>query len=232
MEKLIRLNGKITAIKAGKNPRVQRSNIFLDNKFAFSLDNEVIAKEALRVGRELSPKEVTVLTRADNFQRCLNAAFHFLSYRPRSEAETRLRLQRKGYDNKDIDRVITQLKRLDLVNDTAFAEFWKDNRNSFRPRSQRMVSLELRRKGVDREVISEVIDNIDDAENAYRAAMVKARTLSIADYQIFRQKLGSYLQRRGFNYGTINNTVRRAWQERTQSSASASETPSEVEAFD
>ena len=75
--------------------------------------------------------------------------------------------------------------------------------------------LELRRKGVESEVIQEVVEDIDDTENAYRAAISKARTLPVADYQIFRQKLGGYLQRRGFNYGVINNIVKRAWQERT-----------------
>ncbi len=232
MKKLVRLSGKITAIKAGKNPRVQRSNIFLDNKFAFSLDNEVIVKDGLRIGRELSAKEVKALTQADHYQRCLNAAFHFLSYRPRSESETRERLEKKGYDSTDVERVLAQLKRLDLVNDTAFAEYWKENRNSFRPRGQRMVKMELRRKGVDSEVINEVVEKIDDTENAYRAAMVKARTLSLADYQIFRQKLGGYLQRRGFSYGVINNMVKRIWQERTQSSDSAPDVTDQVEVLD
>ena len=91
-----------------------------------------------------------------NFQRCLNAAFQFLSYRPRSEAETRERLKQRGYEDEEIEKVVAQLKRLDLLDDAAFAEFWKENRNSFRPRSQRMLKMELRRKGVESEVINEV----------------------------------------------------------------------------
>jgi len=71
-----KLSGKITAISAGKNPRVQRSNIFLDGKLAFSLDNEVILKEYLKVGRTLTQAEVLMLARTDQFQRCLNSAFH------------------------------------------------------------------------------------------------------------------------------------------------------------
>jgi regulatory protein len=210
-----KVNGKITAIKAGKNPRIQRSNVFLDGKFAFSLDNEVIVKKLLKVGRELSADDVRELTKADQFRRCLNAAFHFLSYRPRSEAETRIRLQRRGYEAEDIERTISELKRLELVNDTTFAEYWKDNRNSFRPRSQRAVKQELRQKGVQRDVIDDVVNNLDDAENAYRAAVTKARSLRVTDYQIFRQRLGGYLQRRGFNYGVINNAVKKCWLERT-----------------
>jgi regulatory protein len=205
----------ITAINAGKNTRFKRSNIFLDGKFAFSLDNEVIAKETLSVGRELSQGEITALAGADIFQRCLNAAFHFLSYRPRSESEIKERLERQGFDIENIERVLSHLKRLELVDDTAFAKFWQENRDSFRPRSQRMVKLELRRKGISTEVIDEAVEGIDDTENAYRAAVAKARTLPLADYRVFCQRLGSYLQRRGFNYGVINKIVKQVWHEKT-----------------
>jgi regulatory protein len=214
---------KITAIRALKNPRVQRANVFLDGKFAFSLDNEVILKETLKVGQELSRAEVDLLTRTDGFKRCLNAAFRFLSYRPRSEAETRTRLQKLGYEADEIERVVTQLKQLALLDDAAFAEFWMENRNKFRPRSQRMLKLELRRKGVESEVINEAVEDIDETDNAYRAALTKARTLPVSDYQIFRQRLGGYLQRRGFNYGVINKVVKQTWQERTGNSGELSE---------
>jgi regulatory protein len=211
---MAKLSGKITAISAGRSPRTRRSNIFLDGKFAFSLDNEVIAREKLKVGCELSPDYIRELTGADHFQRCLNAAFNFLSYRPRSEAETRLRLQHRGFESAEIERALSELKRLNLIDDASFAEFWKENRNSFRPRSQRMVKQELRSKGVETAVIDEIVDDIDDSQNAYRVALEKAGKLPLTDYQVFRRKLGSYLQRRGFSYGVINTTVNKVWVEK------------------
>jgi regulatory protein len=220
---MVNLKSKITAMRAVNNPRIQRSNIYLDGKFAFSLDNEVILKEALKVDRELSETEINLLTRADRFQRCLNAAFQFLSYRPRSESETKVRLQRRGYADEEIERVIAQLRRLNLIDDTVFAEYWKENRNSFRPRSQRLLKMELRRKGVEPEIINEAVEDVDETDNAYRAAASKARTISTADYQVFRQKLGGYLQRRGFGYGVINNTIKKVWQEKTGNAEPSSE---------
>jgi regulatory protein len=227
-----KLKSRITAIRAGKNPGVQRSSIFLDGKFAFSLDNEVVVKDSLKIGQELSSAEIALLTKADAFQRCLNAAFQFLSYRPRSEVETRTRLRRRGYDDALIERVISQLKRSGLVDDTAFAEFWKENRNTFRPRGQRMLKLELRRKGVKSATIDEVTEDVDEAENAYRAAVKKARTLPVSDCQIFRQRLGNYLQRRGFSYRVINSTVKKAWQEKTGSTGQEPALAEEVSAVD
>jgi regulatory protein len=212
------MDGQITALKSGKKPGVRRSNVYLDGRFAFSLDNEVIAREKLKVGSKLSSEEIQKISCADRSQLCLNSAYQFLSYRPRSEAETRERLERKGYNSQEIENAFNQLKRMNLLNDTLFAEFWKENRNSFKPKSQRMVSLELRRKGVESEIVREVVGNIDDAENAYRVAVARARTLEKSDFQVFRQKLGGYLQRRGFNYGVINTAVKRVWQEQTLNS--------------
>jgi regulatory protein len=226
------LENIITAIKAGKNPKIQRSNLYLNGKFAFSLDNEIIVREKLKVGKQLTADEVKKLAGSDQIQRCLNAAFQFLSYRPRSEAETSERLKIKGYTGEEIEKTIGELKRMKLLNDTSFAEFWKENRNSFKPKSQRMVGLELRRKGVESEVIQQVVGDIDDAENAYKVAVARARTLTVDDFQIFRQKLGSYLQRRGFNYGVINKIVKQVWQERTLDAVPQSDLSEEVESPD
>lgn len=211
---MTKLKGKITAINANRNRRVRRSDIFLDGKFAFSLDNEVIAKNNLMVGHELTEDCVQELTGADRSQRCLNAAFNFLSYRPRSEAETRLRLRRRGFEISDIETALSELKRLNLIDDAGFAEFWVENRNSFRPRSQKMIKQELRNKGIEAAVIDETVNDIDDSHNAYSLALEKTSRLSLTDYQTFRRRLGGYLQRRGFSYTVINTVINKIWKEK------------------
>ncbi len=202
---------KVTALRAGRSR--QRGNVFLDGKFAFSLEAEVVVKEGLQVGQELSSSQIEALARSDHFHRCLNATVHYLSYRPRSESEIRERLRRRSFDGDSVEAVIAELKEQGLVNDMAFAQFWKDNRVSFSPRSQWLTKLELRRKGVATNIIDQVVDEVGDADNAYRAALSKARGLSRSDYQGFRRRLGDYLKRRGFGYEVINHTVERIWQE-------------------
>jgi regulatory protein len=208
-------NKEITAIKAGKNPRIQRSNIYLDGKFAFSLDDEVILKEKLKVGQTVSAPLLEKMNGSDNFLRCLNAAFQFLSVRPRSQSEIVQRLIKRGFAETEIEQTLAKLKTLNLLDDTAFAEYWKENRTAFRPRSQRMVSLELRRKGIESEVVKAAVSGIDEKANAYQAAVTKARSLGVADYQVFRKKLGGFLQRRGFGYAVIKDTVKQVWQEKS-----------------
>ena len=202
---------KITAISFGKG-RGKRVNVSLDGRFAFSLEAEVAVKEGLQVGQELSNSQIEALARSDHFHRCLNAAAHYLSYRPRSEFELRERLYQRGFDGDSVEAVLTRLKEQGLVDDIAFAQFWKDNRESFSPRSRWLTKLELKRKGVVGDIIDQVVDVIDDDDCAYRAALNKARSLSMSDYQGFRHRLGEYLKRRGFSYGVINHTVERLWQ--------------------
>jgi regulatory protein len=201
---------RVTAIGEGRKRRV---NVFLDDRFAFSLKAELAVKEGLQVGQELSQDDIEALTGAELSQRCYDAALRYLDYRPRSQAELRERLARRGFDGESIEATIARLDRQGLVDDLAFAQFWKDNRQSFSPRSQWLVRRELRQKGVAEEVIERVVNDIDDEESAYQAALAKAHRLATADYEDFRQRLGGYLKRRGFGYGVIKNTLKRLWEE-------------------
>jgi regulatory protein len=203
---------KITALKANMR-NGKRVNLFLDGRFAFSVDTEVAVKEGLKPGQELSDDQIKELTEEISLVRILNIAYRFLSYRPRSEAEMKERLHLRGIEDSKIEIVINKLKEQHLLDDTAFAQFWKENRDTFRPRSQRLTRLELKKKGVADDIIKEVTDVSDDGQNAYAAALNKAQRLPKQDYEVFRRRLGDYLKRRGFGYIVISQTVKRLWQE-------------------
>ncbi len=207
-----KLMKKITAIRSGRGRR-ERVNVSLDGKFAFSLEAELAIKEKLQVGQELFVNQIEALAKSDRFYRCFNAAIHYLSYRYRSEFEVRERLQRRSFDSDSIEAVIAKLKEQGLVDDTAFAQFWKDNRGVFSPRSQWLIKSELKQKGVAGDIIDQVVNTVNNNDSAYRAAVGKARSLPRSDYQGFRRRLGEYLKRRGFSYGVINHTVEQVWQE-------------------
>lgn len=212
---------RITAVRTGRKTG-KRVNIFLDSRFAFSLEAEVVVKQGLRVGQELSEDQVAALARTERHDRCLSAATRFLTYRPRSESELRERLYKRGFSEDGIEVAIARLKNQGLVDDIAFARFWKENRDSFSPRSQWLTGLELKKKGVSADVINEAVRDTDDGDSAYRAALDKAHHLPLSDYEIFRRRLGEFLKRRGFSYDVISRTVRRLWQElKTEEQAEA-----------
>ena len=203
---------EITGLKAAKT-REKRVNVFLDGKLALRLLAEVALKEGLKVGQELTESQMEALAGLDRYQRCHNTAIRYLAYRPRSEAEIRERLQRRGFDSDCTEKTLARLKEQGLVDDTAFARFWKDNRQAFSPRSRRLTKLELQRKGLTGDIIEQVVGELDDSDSAYRAALNRLRRLPATDYQTFRRRLGEYLGRRGFSYSIISETTARVWQE-------------------
>ena len=203
---------KITSLKQ-QSKRDHRVNVFLDGEYAFSLEKEVAFRAGLHVGQELTPEETTQLTSQDQRQKCFNAACRFLSYRPRSEQEVRRRLERQGYDDTFIQPTIARLKELGLVDDAEFARLWVDNRDELRPRSRRLIQMELRQKGLSRDIIERATGSVNETEAAYRAAEKKAKSLLADDYDTFRKRLAGYLARRGFGYETLASTIERIWKE-------------------
>ncbi|MDH5365024.1 MAG: RecX family transcriptional regulator, partial [Dehalococcoidia bacterium] len=108
-------------------------------------------------------------------------------------------------------------KEQNLSNDFTFAQFWKDNRLSFRPKSKRLIKKELRDKKVAAEIIEQVTKDIDDEEIAYKLGSGRLPALAHLDYPDFYRRLSSYLTYRGFGYEVIKRTVALVWQEKEQS---------------
>jgi len=203
----------ITALRFGKG-RSKKASLSLDDKSVFSLEAEVALKEGLKVGQELSAARIESLKQASRRQRCYDAAIRFLGYRPRSRQEVNQRLKQNGFDAELAEAVIKDLQQQNLVDDVEFARFWVENRQSFSPRSRYLIGLELKQKGVPKEIIEPAVSIIEDNESAYKAAQGKVRSLKTADQQDFRRRLGDFLKRRGFGYGIIIKTIERLWQER------------------
>jgi regulatory protein len=207
----------ITALRL--NDRKKHVSVFIDGSFLFSIGEEVAVKAGLDVGQHLSAGQIEELKQVDLFQSCHGAALHYLGYRPRSEAEVRQRLHRRGFNDEVVDKVIVGLKEGGLIDDAVFAQYWRDNRLSFRPRSKRLIKLELRQKGVAIETANELVEDLDDEKAAYEAGLKKARVLSGLDHSEFHSRLAGYLRRRGFDYETIGSAVARLWQERQNDAA-------------
>ena len=143
----------------------------------------------------------------------LDTAVRFLAQRPRSEYEVRQRLRRARIDDATIDAVLEQLRRHRLLDDYAFAQYWVDQRRTFRPRGARLLRAELARLGVSPPDTASATAELTPEEDAYRAAAKRALHLRELDEQAFKARLSGFLARRGFNWETIVQVVQRLWRE-------------------
>lgn len=200
----------ITALTVQKrNP--DRVNVHLDGRFAFGLPAD--AAGGLTVGQFLSDPEIAALQREDEFDYAKQTAVRLISYRPRSVAEVTRHLQKKGYDDDIITRVVERLETVKLLDDATFVDYWVEQRETFKPRSHLALRQELRRKGVSRKLIDARLADVDETEAARRAAAKRAVRWSHLPEEEFRARLGRFLQRRGFNYEIIRDITDETWQQ-------------------
>src|ERR1700730_11123055 len=164
---------RITSLQSqATNP--ERINVFADDHFLLGVNGLIVLQLGLEVGQELSPTLLEQLRSEEAEQQAVDRALNYLSFRPRSREEVRRYLQRKETPPYIIDAALERLDRLDFVNDRAFVEFWVENRDKFNPRGARALKNELRMKGVERDIVDELVDKDADEELALRAARKKA----------------------------------------------------------
>ncbi len=204
---------RITGLKVQKRNQ-QRINVYLDGGYAFGLSR--ITAAWLRVGQELSEEKITELKVQDLNEVAYQQALRYLKFRPRTETEIRWNLEGHHFTEHVIEDILIRLRESGLVDDTRFARTWIENRNEFRPRSRRALSIELRQRGLDEDIAAEALAEIDDEALAYQAAIRQSSKLKNLEWLDFRRKLTGFLGRRGFNYEVISIVVKRVWDE-TQS---------------
>jgi regulatory protein len=206
---------RITALKPQAN-NPERVNIFVDGQFLQGASALLVYQMGLATGQELTQEQLIQLRDEETLQQAVDRALNFLSFRPRSRAEVRRYLKGKAVEPTVIEAVMQRLDHLELINDRDFASFWIENREQFSPRGAQALKNELRMKGVKRDIIDEMVNDEQDEDLAMQAARKKALSLIQQpgiDYATFYRRLGSFLQRRGFDYEVTSRTVKTLWQE-------------------
>lgn len=136
-------------------------------------------------------------------------AMKLLSYRPRSENEIRDRLQRKDFDPMIIDQVIEKLKEDKLLDDKEFAEWWTEQRQTFRGKSKFVIKRELSEKGIERETAEKAVGEAqDDYQTAKAFLERKNRMFERYSGEEYKKKVIGFLQRKGFSWDIIGKILK------------------------
>lgn len=196
--------GQITAIKAQRRNK-DRANVYLDGEYGFSV--KLIVAASLKRGDYLSDEQIKELLMQDSFEKAHDRVLDYLAYRPRSSAEVRRYLRQKDVPPQVVEQVVQRLSASGLLDDLAFARYWVENREAFKPRGRRLLTKELRQKGVDHELIADALAGVDEEESARQAALKQVPRYVRLDDGVFRQRMRNFLRRRGFGYEVIRETV-------------------------
>jgi regulatory protein len=196
---------KVTAIKQ-QVKRPDRYSIYIDERFSFGLSESQLVQIHLRIGQELDEQELTELKHAAKTGKLYDRAIRYLSIRMRSELEMRQYLRRKEAEPEEIEALVERLKSMGYLNDEEFARHWRDDRRVIKKRSARVIGLELRQKGIEKDVITKVLAEEDGQEvQALQELIEKKRRIS--RYATDEQKLIQYLMRQGYRYDAIKRAL-------------------------
>jgi regulatory protein len=120
-------------------------------------------------------------------------------------------LRRAGVDEAVIEGTLAQLRQHGLLDDAAFAEYWVEQRQTFRPRGARLLRAELAQRGVPTAVAKEAASAAEPTakEDAYKVAARRAVQLRHLQRPAFEVRLAGFLARRGFDWDTVGPVVQR-----------------------
>lgn len=199
-----------------------RVNIFLDGRFAFSLDVTQVIEFGLKVRTKVTSEKLEELRRASEFGKLYQRTLEWAMSRPHSVRETQDYLKRRQLKRKQLNRqrekdqlkplpeidsevaalVVQRLVEKKYLNDQKFAEYYVENRYQRKGISQKRLRMEMRNKGVDSGVIEAALEKIPRDEDEEIAKVIAKKRRKYDDF-----KLVNYLVRQGFNFQKAKDAV-------------------------
>jgi regulatory protein len=131
--------------------------------------------------------------------------------RARSSAEVASHLRRLGGTIAVVESTLEKLRRLNYINDRAFARNWALSRAQNQGYGPRRIDQELKKKGVIDAVIREALKEIFEQENEEeRARKILQKRFAGANFQEPRalRRAVAFLQRRGYSSKVIFELLR------------------------
>ncbi len=144
--------------------------------------------------------------------RAQDYALKLLSYRERGRKEIQVRMERKAFEKDVIEKVLTYLETQKYLDDRRFAGFWAHDRLRKGYGKWRVI-LELREKGVNREIINGVVKEVYGAVDEMKMALDllnrRGYDLGSREDKGAARRAAQFLGRRGFSFSVINEVMSR-----------------------
>lgn len=199
--------GVVTSIELQKSKK--RVNIYIDGKFEFGLDLENLIKFNLKVNQELTDGQINIIKDKSERTKAFNKVLNYATIRPRSEKEIKDYLKRKKIDDLIHLYIIKKLTKLKLLDDLEFAKWWIEQRQSFSPKSKRVLTNELRIKGIESGIIIDVLADTEIDEVKIARDLIESKSYKWERYEENerKQKITQYLVGKGFSWEVIKSVM-------------------------
>jgi regulatory protein len=213
--------GILSKERGGRMPKVitkitrqkrneERYNIYVNEEYAFSVDENILVQYGLTKGKMLDEWTIGDIGFDDEVSRAFNRALGYLTYQMRSEDEVRKKLLDAEFGEAVINEAIHKLVRLGFLNDAAFSRAFVDTKKNTMKKGPRAIQQELKRKGIDDDTREQALAHFDEAEQlrlATELAEKKLRQETKKTPMQQKQKIQEFLLRKGYSFGIIEQVI-------------------------
>lgn len=201
---------RITGIKPR---RKSLRALYLDEEFAVNIDEQTLLDSPYRLGMEISDQQLHDLIQQSDSRRAREKAMYLLAHRDHSKKELVDKIKRTSSEEAARAAAL-RMEEIGLVNDEDYARRYAKELLFRRRFSQSRTEYELLQKGIDRQLIHEIIEEMDiDPAEQLRDLLERKYARTLGDEKSRRRTVAA-LQRLGYRW----EDIRRALQEYTPTS--------------
>lgn len=201
--------GVVTKIEAQKRPG--RYNVYVDDRYAFPISEEVMLRYRVFKGSEVTAELAKELESADNESKAWDAALTYLSYQQRTEKEIRAYLVKKEVPEAFHDRVVDRLKSERLLDDAQYAVSYVRTMKRTSDKGPSVIRRQLIQRGVQANLIETALQNEYSSSEQLDQVMTLIEKLK-RQYRkqtpsLQKQKVHQRLMEKGFSGDVIASGV-------------------------
>lgn len=189
--------------KKGKQDKI---HISVDGDYCFTVDEAYFLSLSIYNGKEIDENELDELKETVNIRRAYNYAVSLLARRDHSESELKNKLALKGYKS-GAEEAIEKLKNGGYIDDSRFARLYVRELQTLKKYGKRRIEQELYRKGIDRDIIREVLDETEFDESELVMLIERKYARYLSDEKGINKTVNALL-RLGYSYGEIRDALR------------------------
>lgn len=187
-------------------PFGSRVKIYINNDFAFVLYKGEISKYGLKEGQEIPSNTYSVIMNK-LFDRGKERALYMLDKSYKTKRYVMDKLKAGLYPESIIDKVVSFLEEINLINDLRYAEMYIDYKRG--SKSKKQIVQDLYVKGVDKKLIDQAFEESDftDTESLKKYIEKRKNKYDLSDRKDI-QKFYSYLVSKGYSYGDVKDALK------------------------
>lgn len=188
-----------------KQGRGNKIHIMLDGEYKMTVDSDFPPLASIHDGSEIDEEKLALFEEEVNVRRAFNKASELLSRRDHSEKELLTKLRQKGFAE-GAQEAIEKLRDYGYVNDERFAASYASELRRLKHFGKRRIEQELFKKGIDREIVSNVLESLEFDESEL-CELIRKKYYRNLETEKGVQKTINALVRAGYGYREIKDAL-------------------------